>query len=79
MKIPDVELWTLNLYREIECEAFPDSEPTNLHTAHYIAMRARGSVLVSGTMLQAGRSRVRLPTRSLEFSLILPAALGPWG
>jgi hypothetical protein len=32
-------------------------------------------------MLQDGRSRVRIPMRSLDFSiyLILPAALRPWG
>jgi hypothetical protein len=41
----------------------------------------RGSVVGWGTMLQAGRSWVRLPMRPLEFSIniILPAALCPWG
>jgi hypothetical protein len=38
---------------------------------------ARGSVVGLRTMRQAGRSRVRFPMRSLDFSidLILPAAL----
>jgi hypothetical protein len=38
---------------------------------------ARGKVFGWGTILQAERSRVRFPMRSLDFSiyLILPAAL----
>jgi hypothetical protein len=32
-------------------------------------MGARGSVVGWGTMLQAGRSRVRFPMRSLDFSI----------
>jgi hypothetical protein len=42
---------------------------------------ARGSVVGCGTVLQAGRSRVRIPLRSLDFSvdLTLPAVLSSWG
>jgi hypothetical protein len=32
----------------------------------HIDLSARGSVVCRGTMLQAGRSRVRLPMRSLD-------------
>jgi hypothetical protein len=41
---------------------------------------AAGSAVGWGTALQAGRSRVRVPTVSLEFfiDVFLPAALGPW-
>jgi hypothetical protein len=40
-----------------------------------------GSVVVWGTMPQGGRSRVRFPIRSLDFSihLIFPAVLWAWG
>jgi hypothetical protein len=40
-----------------------------------------GSVVGYGTMLQAGRSRVRIPMRSLGIliDLILKAVVWPWG
>jgi hypothetical protein len=40
---------------------------------------ASGSVVGRGTLLQAGRSRIRIPIMSLDFLiyLILPAAYGP--
>jgi hypothetical protein len=46
-----------------------------------LTVGTRGSVVGWGTMLQAGRSRVRIPMRSLDFSvdLILPTALRLWG
>jgi hypothetical protein len=39
--------------------------------------KGRGRVVGSGTMLQAGKSRVRFPMKSLDFLIdfILPAAL----
>jgi hypothetical protein len=46
-----------------------------------LSTKAGGSVVGSGTMPQAGRSRVRFPTRSLgsPVFLILSATLWPWG
>jgi hypothetical protein len=46
---------------------------------YFIKTGTNGSVVGSSTMLQAGSSRVRLPMRSLDFSidLIFPAVVRP--
>jgi hypothetical protein len=59
--------------------------PNDTCPTHFVCIErrhgTRGSVIGWGTMLQAGRSRIRFLTKSPDFSvdLILPSALCPWG
>jgi hypothetical protein len=52
----------------------------NILTELITLLGARGGAIGWGTALQVGRSRVRFPVVSLEFSIdtFLPAALWPW-
>jgi hypothetical protein len=65
----------------LSCMDFSWGGLVNITNGYWSGMGAPCSVVGLGSMLQAGRSRIRFPVRSLDFTidLILPAALWPLG
>jgi hypothetical protein len=59
----------------------PLAKCANIMHFYIILHGARGGAVSWGTVLQAGRLRVRFPMVSLEFfiDIILAVALWPWG
>jgi hypothetical protein len=59
------------------CKPWPSHYPS-FDKHNNISLGTSGSVIGWGNMLQAGRSRVQLPTRSLDFTIGLILSDAPW-